>query len=203
MQVNSPQHLFEAPDNLFVATFIGSPAMNLVQARLVRDGGPAVTFADYRLPVPESVVSAREGLDGYFDRDVIVGIRPSSFEDAAFVHGDAAWPTMKVDVDVTEELGSEVNLLFAINAPPVHHEVMIARFDKTATDEPETDAIAGEGRSPWTARVNPRTRAKAGRSVELAVDTHGLHFFDMDSGLAIGNEPGSRERGAGTVVETS
>jgi multiple sugar transport system ATP-binding protein len=196
MQVDSPQNLYEHPANLFVATFIGSPSMNLVTAKLVRDGGPAVVFADYKLPVPDVEVSAREGLDGYFDRDVIVGIRPSSFEDAQFVQ-ESGRPTMKVDIDVTEELGSEVNLLFAINSPPVTHEVMIAKFDKSAQDEPEGDVIAGEGRSPWTARVNPRTRAKAGRSVELAVDTRGMHFFDIDTGQAIGAIPTQAGTGAG------
>jgi multiple sugar transport system ATP-binding protein len=186
MQVDSPQHLFEAPDNLFVATFIGSPAMNLVRARLVREGGPAVVFADYKLAVPDEVISARQGLDRYLDAEVIVGIRPSSFEDATLVH-EQGWATMKVDVDVTEELGSEVLLLFTIPAPLVTHEVMIAKFDKSAQDDAAADVVAGEGRSPWTARVNPRTRAKAGRSVELAVDTRGLHFFDVDSGNAIGH----------------
>jgi multiple sugar transport system ATP-binding protein len=186
MQVDSPQTLFERPDNLFVATFIGSPAMNLVKARLVRDGGPAITFADVRLPVPEQVIGAREGLDRYFDRDVIVGVRPSSFEDAALVH-ESGWATMKADVDVTEELGSEVLLLFTVAAPPVHHEVMIAKFDKSAQEDVAGEVVVGEGRSPWTARVNPRTRAKAGRSVELAVDTRELHFFDADSGQSIGH----------------
>jgi multiple sugar transport system ATP-binding protein len=197
MQVDSPQNLYEHPANLFVATFIGSPSMNLVTAKLVNDGGrPTVTFADYKLPLTDTV----QGLDGYFDRDVIVGIRPSSFEDAQFVQ-ESGRPTMKVDIDVTEELGSEVNLLFAINSPPVTHEVMIAKFDKSAQDEPEGDVIAGEGRSPWTARVNPRTRAKAGRSVELAVDTRGMHFFDIDTGQAIGAGPtrGDSGTGAGAV----
>jgi multiple sugar transport system ATP-binding protein len=197
MQVDSPQNLYEHPANLFVATFIGSPSMNLVTAKLVNDGGrPTVTFADYKLPLTDTV----QGLDSYFDRDVIVGIRPSSFEDAQFVQ-ESGRPTMKVDIDVTEELGSEVNLLFAINSPPVTHEVMIAKFDKSAQDEPEGDVIAGEGRSPWTARVNPRTRAKAGRSVELAVDTRGMHFFDIETGQAIGAGPtrGDSGTGAGAV----
>jgi multiple sugar transport system ATP-binding protein len=202
MQVGSPQHLFEAPDNLFVATFMGSPAMNLVTARLVRDGGPALTFADYKLPVPDQIISARAGLDAYFGKDVILGIRPSSFEDSTMVH-EEGWPAIKVDVDVTEELGSEVLLLFTIPAQPVLHDVMIAKFDKSAIeDAAAADPIAGEGRSPWTARVNPRTRAKPGRSIELAVDTRSLHFFDTDTGLAIGH-PGSSEPGSGAVVETA
>src|SRR6202000_715307 len=82
-QADTPQTLYNAPVNLFVAGFIGSPAMNFVTARLVRDDGPAVTFAGYRLPVPASVLEARHGLDAYLGRRVIVGIRPSDFEDGA------------------------------------------------------------------------------------------------------------------------
>jgi multiple sugar transport system ATP-binding protein len=185
-QVDTPQNLFEAPTNLFVATFIGSPAMNLVEAKLVRDGGPAIAFADYKLPITQEIVASRPGLDEHFGREVIVGIRPSSFEDVNFVQADGNWAPIKVEIDVTEELGSEINLLFTINAPVVHHDVMVAKFDKAAAEEVEPAELVGAGRSPWTARVNPRTRAKPGRSVELAVDTRELHFFDVDSGQAIG-----------------
>ncbi|MBO0837064.1 MAG: sn-glycerol-3-phosphate ABC transporter ATP-binding protein UgpC, partial [Actinobacteria bacterium] len=81
-QVDTPQALYNAPVNLFVAGFIGSPAMNFVSAQLVRDDGPAVTFAGHKLTVPEKLLVARPGLDSYFGRDVILGIRPSDFEDA-------------------------------------------------------------------------------------------------------------------------
>jgi len=74
----------------------------------------------------------------------------------------------------------------AVAAPQVHHEVMIARFDKASKDEVEAEELAGEGHSLWTARVNPKTQAKVGRSVDLAIDTEGFHFFDLDSGMAIG-----------------
>jgi multiple sugar transport system ATP-binding protein len=188
-QVDSPQNLFEFPQNLFVAGFIGSPAMNLVEARLVRDGGPAVTFADYKLPVPSSLVSER-GLDAYFDSPIILGVRPSSFEDAALVSGDAErQPTMKVTVDVTEELGSEANLLFRVNAPAAHHESLRLRMAaEVSKEEEEAEALAaGEGRSVWTARVNPRTTARPGRTLDLAVDNSEFHFFDRDTGQAIGH----------------
>jgi multiple sugar transport system ATP-binding protein len=186
MQVNTPQSLFDQPANLFVATFIGSPSMNLVQAKLVRDDGPAVVFADYRLPVPSEVLAKRSGLDQFVGRDVIVGIRPSDMEDAAFVQQQDL-PRIKVDVAISEELGSEINIIFSVNSPPVHHEVMLAKFDKQAKEADETEAIvAEEGQSLWTARVNAKTQARAGRTIELAVDTHALHYFDPDSGQAIG-----------------
>ncbi len=183
-QVNSPQSLFDAPANLFVATFIGSPSMNLVHAKLVQDDGPKLVFADYRLPVPQEVLAGR-GLTGYVGRSVIVGVRPSDFEDAAFAH-DQGWPVMKAEVAIAEELGSEVNIIFSLNAAPVAHEVMQAKFDKQAKEADETEAIvAPEGHTLWTARVNPKTQARAGRTIELAVDNHSLHYFDPDSGHAI------------------
>jgi multiple sugar transport system ATP-binding protein len=184
-QVDSPQNLFDAPQNLFVATFIGSPAMNLATARLTRgDGGPALSFADYKIPIPQQVLQDRPGLDRYVDREVIVGIRPSDFEDAAFVQEDR--PRIKADVTVSEELGSEVNVIFTVHAPAVHHDVMVAKFDKAAKDEVEAEELVGAGESLWTARVNPKTQARAGRTVDLGVDTSSLHYFDPDTGQAIG-----------------
>jgi multiple sugar transport system ATP-binding protein len=184
MQVNTPQSLFDAPVNLFVATFIGSPAMNLAEAKLVRDQGPAVVFADYKVPLNYQTLRGRDGLDRCVDRELIIGLRSSSLEDGAYA--PAEWPRIKGEVAVTEELGSEVNLIVHVKAPPVHHEIMIARFDKAAKDEVEAEELAGEGQSLWTARVNPKTQAKVGRSVDLAVDTAGFHFFDADTGMAIG-----------------
>jgi hypothetical protein len=83
----------------------------------------------------------------------------------------------------------EVNLIFHINTAPVHHEVMIARFDKAARDEVEAEDLAAEDHSLWTARVHPKTQARIGRTVELAVDAGGFHFFDTTTGRAIGHPP--------------
>jgi multiple sugar transport system ATP-binding protein len=183
-QVDTPQNLFDNPQNLFVATFIGSPAMNLATAKLTRgDGGPALTFADYRVPIPQQVLQQRPGLDRYVEREVIVGIRPSDFEDAAFVQQDR--PRIKADVTVSEELGSEVNVIFTVHAPAVHHDVMVAKFDKAAKDDIEAEELVGAGESLWTARVNPKTQARPGRTIDLAVDTSSLHYFDPDNGQAI------------------
>src|SRR6266566_1490558 len=87
-QVDTPQALYDHPVNLFVAGFMGSPAMNFATAELVRDDGPAVTFADHRLPLPAAVVESRPGLDRYFGREVILGIRPAEFEDASLADPD-------------------------------------------------------------------------------------------------------------------
>jgi multiple sugar transport system ATP-binding protein len=183
-QTDTPQNLFDYPANLFVATFIGSPAMNLAEAELVRDQGPAVVFADYKVPVPELAVRRQPGLDRYFDQQVIIGIRPTSFEDANFVSDDR--PRIKADVAVTEELGSEVNVIFTVHAPAVQHDVMIAMFDKAAKDHVEARDLTGAGESRWTARVNPKTSARPGRTIDLAIDASSLHWFDPETGQAIG-----------------
>jgi multiple sugar transport system ATP-binding protein len=82
-----------------------------------------------------------------------------------------------------------VNLIFTIDAPQVHHDIMIARFDKAAKDEVEAEELAGEGQSLWTARVNPKTQARVGRSVDLAIDTSAFHYFDRNTGMAVSGGP--------------
>jgi multiple sugar transport system ATP-binding protein len=181
-QVDTPQTLFNSPVNLFVAGFIGSPAMNFADARLVRDDGAAVIFAGHRLAVPDSLLAARPGLDGFFDRDVILGIRPSDFEDGALA--EPAWPRMPVRTTVTEELGSEINVIFGIDAPPVQHASIV----QAATDNPDDEVIPIAGdKTMWTARVAARSSIKPGQEAELAVDNTNLQFFEADSGLSIGH----------------
>jgi multiple sugar transport system ATP-binding protein len=183
-QVDTPQHLFESPVNLFVAGFIGSPAMNFVTADLVRDDGPAVTFAGYKLPVPASAIEAKPGLDGYFGRKIVLGIRPSDFEDASLA--DATWARMPVTAGVTEELGSEIHVIFTIDAPPVQHASI---SDAATGDDGEDESVAAlvGGKSLWTARVSARSPVRPNQPIELAVDTSNLQFFDSDSGLSIGH----------------
>jgi multiple sugar transport system ATP-binding protein len=183
-QVDTPQRLFDAPVNLFVAGFIGSPAMNFATAGLVRDDGPAVTFAGYRLPVPASVFEHKPGLEDYFGREVVLGVRPSDFEDASLA--EASWARMQVKAGVTEELGSEIHVIFTIEAPPVEH-ASIAEAAKGDEGEDEAAVALAGGKSLWTARVAARSAARPGQPVELAVDTGNLHFFDPVSGLSIGH----------------
>jgi multiple sugar transport system ATP-binding protein len=183
-QVDTPQKLYEQPVNLFAAGFIGSPAMNFVLASLERDSGPRVTFAGYRLPVPASLIDAKPGLDGYFGRKVILGIRPSDFEDAAY--GDASWARMEATSGVTEELGSEIHVIFTIDAPPVEH-ASLASAAEHHDEEDDTVAVLAGGKSLWTARVSARSAARPGAPLQLAVDTSRLHFFDPSSGESIGH----------------
>ncbi|MBO0820861.1 MAG: ATP-binding cassette domain-containing protein [Nocardiopsaceae bacterium] len=186
-QAGTPQQLYSSPVNLFTAGFIGSPAMNFAAADLARDGGPAAVFAGYRVPVPAAVTAARPGLAGYFGKKVIVGVRPSDFEDAAALEGAAAgasWARIAVTAGVTEELGSEIHVIFALDAPPVAHDALSGARAGGADDETGAAALAG-GRSLWTARVSSRSPARPGARIDLALDTTRLHFFDPGTGLAI------------------
>ena len=197
MQADSPQRLFDAPDNLFVATFIGSPAMNLTDARLIRDdGGLAVVFSGHKVRVPDQAIAEHPGLERFWDRPVIIGVRPSSLEDAAFA--PPGWPRIKAEARVTEKLGSEVDVIFPVKRPPVQHEVMVAQFDKTAKDTQPVGvelgrpgALVGGSESPWTARVNSKTTARPGSTIDLAVDTSALYWFDPDTGQAIARQTAS------------
>jgi multiple sugar transport system ATP-binding protein len=197
-QVDTPQTLFDSPVNLFVAGFIGSPAMNFALADLVRDDGPAVTFAGYRLPVPASVLEGKPGLSDYFGRKVILGIRPSDFEDASI--GDASWARLPVTVGVTEELGTEIHVIFTIDAPPVEHHSITSAAEAQGEDDDPVAALSG-GKSLWTARVSSRSAARSGQPLELAVDTSRMHFFDPASGESIGHPlaTGSAESAAAAV----
>src|SRR5215469_6824602 len=181
-QVDTPQALYNSPVNLFVAGFIGSPAMNFVDARLVRDGGAAVTFAGQKLAVSDQVLASRPGLDAYVGKDVILGVRPSDFEDAALA--EAAWPRMTVQSSVTEELGSEIHVIFTIDAAPVQH----ASITQARADDGDDEAIPlTDNKTLWTARVAARSGIKPSSVANLAVDTTNLQFFDPVSGLSIGH----------------
>jgi multiple sugar transport system ATP-binding protein len=174
-QVDTPQALFKHPVNLFVAAFMGSPSMNLVHAD-VRDG--SLSFGGYTLPLPPQANA--DGLSGR----VILGIRPSDFEDAALGR-DPQLPTIDVDVDVVEELGTEVHLIFGVAAPPLHSEHVTAALDEVDEDAQRLVHDDRGQRSSFTARVDPSTRARPGERIRLTVDNRAFHFFDADTGEAL------------------
>ena len=175
-QVDTPQRLFARPANLFVAAFVGSPPMNLVEGTIA---GDTVSFAGFHLPLGEGTE-----LSSYEGGRVIVGIRPSDLEDAD-VWTTSGSSVLDVEVDITEELGSEVNVLFTIDAPPVTTEDALA----AASDEGADDILPLiTEQAQFCARVDARTRAKPGQPVRLAVDPSRFHFFEPDSGLAISSD---------------
>jgi multiple sugar transport system ATP-binding protein len=172
-QVAKPQELYDRPRNLFVAEFIGSPAMNLVGADLVRSNGSFVaTFGQAQLPVGERVLASRPALPGFEGKRLILGVRPEDIEDAAFGHGDR----LDAVVDIREDMGSEVFVHFEVGAKAVMGEDV-----KAAVGE-EAAQVKG---STWVARLDRETTAEEQQKLELAVDTNRLHFFDPATGDAI------------------
>jgi multiple sugar transport system ATP-binding protein len=188
-QVDAPQTLYEQPVNLFVAGFIGSPAMNLLQASLAPDGSDgslAVEVGGYRLPLPDSVMAERPGLRGYDGHKIVLGIRPEDMEDAELVSDAPAESRISATVDLREALGSDVVVHFKMDAPQaITQDVKELAVDVGGEALERVEQRAEGGQSNVLARLNPRTHARPGETMELRVDTTRLHFFDPDDGTAI------------------
>ena len=182
-QSASPQELYERPANLFVAEFIGSPAMNLVQAELATENGRAeARFRSGSLTVPEAVRRARPGLGAYAGRRLIVGIRPEDIEDAALARSDDG-DVIAVQVDIREDMGAEVYAHFRLDADPVESEEVLEAMEEE--DVPGAVRERMRGGVPFVARLERSTRAREGDRLDVAVDTGRLHFFDPETGAAI------------------
>ncbi|HVM39266.1 MAG TPA: sn-glycerol-3-phosphate ABC transporter ATP-binding protein UgpC [Acidimicrobiia bacterium] len=186
-QVAAPQVLYEQPENLFVAGFIGSPAMNMVEARIELDGGAAwLHFGSTRLRLGDEVLAERPALRGYDGRSVVLGLRPEDMEDASLHTDFPPDQRLRASADLVEELGAETLVHFRIDAPRVLTEdtrELAADVGTEDVDRLVEDATAGT--SEFVARVSPRSQVKEGAQIELAVDTARAHFFDLDTGLAI------------------
>ena len=172
-QLDTPQKLYRAPINLFVAEFIGSPAMNLVEAQV--DGGK-VRFGAHTLSV-----AGGSGLAAYEGRKIALGIRPEDLEDAELSEAPAD-TRLPVTVDLREDMGAEIFLHFSVDAP------LVATKDvKEAVETDDGVALEPQAASgtPFIARVGRESRAREGDRMEIAVDTRMLHFFDLDTGAAI------------------
>ena len=186
-QVDAPQYLYDHPSNLFVAGFIGSPSMNMVEADLSRSNGAlAVEFGDFTLEVPASVLSARPALKGYEGKPVVVGIRPEDMEDASLVADAPAGRRVRSQVILREALGADVLVHFGVNARPAMTEDTKELAKDVGTDVLEA-VERGAERGEWIflARLNPRTSAEKGKPIELVVDSERMHFFDPESGAGI------------------
>jgi len=169
-QCDNPQVLYNRPDNLFVAAFIGSPAMNLYEAS-VGEGGRSVRLGSQLIELPEPVIVAHSGLAAYAGRSVVLGLRPEHLPAA----GDGrSGPPLVADVDLVEALGAELVVHFTIDARRV-------RPEGAADADAEAVTEAGEG----VARVDPTAPVKPGERVTFAVNTSGMQFFDPSSGEAI------------------
>jgi multiple sugar transport system ATP-binding protein len=176
LQVDTPQVLYSQPVNEFVAGFIGSPAINLVEAQLAQtNGNLSVSFGEHTLTVDDNLARNRSALKDYVGKTIILGIRPEDFEDAAIQSDVPSDRRVKVTVDLIEPLGAEVLVYFGTAATGVVSSAAEA-------DVGEDAAIhLGEGDGGATrmcARLSPHSRVAMGQSAELTVDTNRLYFFD-------------------------
>jgi multiple sugar transport system ATP-binding protein len=189
-QVEPPQVLYDHPINLFVAGFIGSPAMNMVAANLVRsDGALFVEFGGFRLRLDDRVIQDRPALSGFEGKNVVVGLRPESLEDASLDPGAPEDRRIRSVVDLREALGSQIVIHFTVDAPIVLTEdTRELAHDVGAEALDDLAAQAEVARSTFVAQLDPRTRVREGDRVDLVVDTARFHFFDPESGLAIYGE---------------
>jgi multiple sugar transport system ATP-binding protein len=188
-QCDVPQGLYDRPRNLFVAAFIGSPAMNLARTPLrdAGDGSLSVELGGATLRVPDSVVRQRPGLRARVGAEVIVGVRPEDLEDAALVP-NANGAGLDVSVSLAEPMGAEVIAHFSVAGVPVASAGSAAALADRATEDARfldlVDGTEGAGVA-LTARLSPRSRARTGEPLRLAVDVERLHFFDVETEDAI------------------
>jgi multiple sugar transport system ATP-binding protein len=190
-QLDAPARLYRDPVNLFVAEFIGSPAMNVVEAELEGANGTLrARIGEHVLAIDDEALAARPALRGYVGRKIALGIRPEEFDDAALAGGGPAERTLPARVDIREDMGSEVFLHFSVDAPPVATADVEEAVEETAALEAAKEQAARRG-TPFVARIDRESRAREGDEVRLLVDTRLLHFFDLETGAAVKNGPGA------------
>ena len=184
-QVAAPQELYDRPLNLFVAGFIGSPAMNLVEAKLESaNGGLAAVAGTQRVALGDETLSARPALKQFEGKPVILGIRPEDLEDAELADAEEG-RTLAGDVQLTEALGSEVMVHFSIDAThAITDEVRELQKDAGTAEMGMASAKDGGG-ATMVGRFGARSKARKGEPIKVAVDTRALHFFDPETGLGI------------------
>ncbi len=186
-QVDDPQTLYDCPVNLFVAGFIGSPAMNLLEGKLERQNGSLVAaLGSQRLELDQEALVAHPALERYVGRDVIVGIRPEHLEDAALADGVPTDRRLRGRVALREALGSEIVAHITVDAnAALTEDVRELAEDTDAITVGDLEADQTSTGTDVVARFNARSRAREREEVEVAVDTRALHFFDPETGLGI------------------
>jgi multiple sugar transport system ATP-binding protein len=189
-QVATPQDLYDRPVNLFVGGFIGSPAMNMLEASLVKsNGGLAVEAGGQRLAIDQELISAQPALESYEGKKVVLGIRPEDLEDAAVAKDVPADRRLHGKVELIEALGSEIMAHFTIDAPPALTEDVKELAQDVGDERAVREAAEGSKQhTTMVGRFDSRAEVKEGEIAEVAVDTRGLHFFDPETGLGIYDE---------------
>jgi multiple sugar transport system ATP-binding protein len=184
-QAADPQELYDHPVNLFVAGFIGSPAMNMLEATLERDDGTMkVVTGSQEIQLSEETLSQRPALRGYEGRKVVLGIRPEDLEDHQLAGETAHGGTLEGTVTLREALGAEIMVHFSVDAPPAF-TADVKELAEDVGEAERAEAHAGEGKAVIVGRFGARSRVKPGEHVDVAVDTRQLHFFDVDTGLGV------------------
>jgi multiple sugar transport system ATP-binding protein len=183
-QVDAPQVLYDNPHNLFVAGFIGSPAMNLIEAELEVDGDAWVRFGSHRLQVADEVLEQRPALRGYAGRKVVFGIRPEDMEDSSLHTDFPRERRLRTRANIVEALGAELLVHAEIDAPPVLTEDT-RELAEDAGDLASLEDTRRRGTSELVAKVSPRSPVEEDEEIELSVDTGRAHFFDLETGASI------------------
>jgi multiple sugar transport system ATP-binding protein len=185
-QVAPPSELFYNPANLFVAGFIGSPAMNMVNGHLEGSGGDVfAVFGPHRLKIDQKALDRHPGIDKHMNKDLVLGIRPGDFEDSRMVDGGED-RVMEIDVEVTEVLGSETFVHYTINVPPV----ITPEIEELLADS-GTDVDTMGDTTSFASRISSDVNVQPGAKANVVVDTAKMHFFDPESGKRIGYAPGA------------
>jgi multiple sugar transport system ATP-binding protein len=186
-QVEEAQTLYDRPLNLFVAAFIGSPSMNLLDSKLEQSGEHFVLrLGSQSLTLDDEALATHAALRSYVGRELIVGIRPEDMEDPALAPDVPADRQMKGKVELTEALGSEIMVHFTIDAVhAVTEDVHDLQADIGTDRAPGTGVGSGTSGAVIVGRFGPRSRVKAGDAIDVAVDTRSLHFFDPETALGI------------------
>jgi multiple sugar transport system ATP-binding protein len=189
-QVDTPQRLYDHPVNIFVGGFIGSPAMNMLEATLERSNGALeAVLGDQRIRLGDEVLSSRPGLQGYEGSEIVLGLRPEHLEDAALASDVPADQRLRGRVELREALGSELMVHFRIAARlPLTEEVkeLAADVGDEAVEQLEEASAAAE--VTVVGRFEPDSQVSEGETAEVAVQTRALHFFDPETGLGIYDE---------------
>jgi multiple sugar transport system ATP-binding protein len=193
-QVDDPQVLYDRPDNLFVGGFIGSPAMNMLDATIeASNGGLVAKAGTQEIELGNETLSARPGLKTFQGKHVILGIRPEDLDDAALEPDSPANRCLTGNVELREALGAEIMAHFSVEAQAAETEETQELARDTGAPETATELTTPEGRTVLVGRFGARSRVREGDEVKVAVDTRALHFFDPETGLGIydGNEKGA------------
>jgi len=179
-QVDSPQRLYERPANLFVAEFIGSPAMNLVEADLERDGdGLVARFGEHALRLGPAAAGGAASRAG---SRIILGFRPEDADDAALVGDGRPGARLAVVPEIREDMGAEVLVHFGLGVPAVQRPDVV---EGKAPDDATQATLGARSSIPFVARLGRGTQAREGEPLELAIDVGRLYVFDVESGDAL------------------